>query len=501
MGNVVSGLRGFSIGLGSGSLWSDQNRSVRSLSVASSHREVFSARMDTVEDVFDSLDKCIQSRFQSNCKLVMEKFEAAAEEARRSNRHESKQHELALYKHQLQHNHTKQRLEKVQRQLIILKHIASFSDSSAECQQSQQIQELTPRKMQLAIHVWGQLMKCLSVTVDFDEKLFVRPMAVLEVPACIPFHMKGLQELNMLVKGFVPLQQLRTLAGRASTQIRGLSTLSSGNGSNQTDANPPARSFALGQLIIPSDLALHPRNGQVFVTESGSHRIHVFSPMLKPIRVFGSYGRNPGQLMRPSQLEFSVGGTYLLVLDKGNNCVRIYDSAHGLYLRTICSRSDMLYDMLYPVNVRVDPFNTIYILDSRNSRIARYSMDGTMLGFIGGPDAVAPIGHALSMCILDNGFVCVLLSDRDGILVLRPDGSPVVEIYRPRELYNVAQILRGSDNSLLAVSHRGTVLSVTLTEDVFSLGTVGGLCRCALAQDGCLYYLQKEDDSIALCKS
>ncbi len=78
-----------------------------------------------------------------------------------------------------------------------------------------------------------------------------------------------------------------------------------------------------GQFNRPRDARVH-SSGEIFVSDANNYRIEVFSHEGKFLRMFGSKGRGPGQLLRGHGLEFSVDHARLYVVDVDNNRISVF---------------------------------------------------------------------------------------------------------------------------------------------------------------------------------
>ena len=77
-----------------------------------------------------------------------------------------------------------------------------------------------------------------------------------------------------------------------------------------------------GELDYPVSVAVDSR-GMVFICESRSHRISVFTTEGRYIKSFGRHGTKPGEFNHPRWLAVDDCGV-LCVCDGDNDCVQIY---------------------------------------------------------------------------------------------------------------------------------------------------------------------------------
>ena len=78
-----------------------------------------------------------------------------------------------------------------------------------------------------------------------------------------------------------------------------------------------------GDLLLPYGIAIN-KDGYIFVSESGNHRISVFTPGGKFERCFGSKGSEGGKFDTPRHVCFNHLGQ-LVVCDEQNQRVQLFD--------------------------------------------------------------------------------------------------------------------------------------------------------------------------------
>ncbi len=132
-----------------------------------------------------------------------------------------------------------------------------------------------------------------------------------------------------------------------------------------------------GQFNGPRDARVS-RTGEIFVSDGNNHRIQVFDSKGKYVRMFGSKGRNPGQLLRAHGLEFSPDGSKLYVVDVDNNRVSAYEPATGKLLFQFGRQGDGPGDFRDAHGLGVAPNGDI-IVSNYFGPTQRFSADGKFL--------------------------------------------------------------------------------------------------------------------------
>ena len=142
-----------------------------------------------------------------------------------------------------------------------------------------------------------------------------------------------------------------------------------------------------GYLNGPSGIAVD-RNGSVLVVSGGltsplrGFFVQKFTANEDFVRMWGTDGFGPGQFETPTGIAVDEDGN-VYVADSGNNRVQKFSST-GRYIRQWGSMGDGL--LRGPTDVAVDPQGTVYVVDSRNRKVQKFSSTGAFLGKWGSPD-------------------------------------------------------------------------------------------------------------------
>lgn len=79
-------------------------------------------------------------------------------------------------------------------------------------------------------------------------------------------------------------------------------------------------------LFFRSKKLLYDCKGNIYLLDSGNHRILVFDQNGIFVKKMGSVGQGPGELLNPSDFEL-IGDSLLVVADDGNNRIQILDNS------------------------------------------------------------------------------------------------------------------------------------------------------------------------------
>lgn len=142
-----------------------------------------------------------------------------------------------------------------------------------------------------------------------------------------------------------------------------------------------------GQLRSPKGIATD-KDGFLYVADSQNHRVQVFSPEGIFVREWGSQGMAPGQFQEPWGVAVASDGT-VYVADTWNHRIQVFDR-QGTYLREWgvfgetgedVSRDGAFYG---PRGLALDADGNLYVTDTGNKRVLKYSPQGVLLGAVGG---------------------------------------------------------------------------------------------------------------------
>jgi len=135
-----------------------------------------------------------------------------------------------------------------------------------------------------------------------------------------------------------------------------------------------------GQFYEPSGVALD-NNGNVYVADYLNNRIQKFSSSGSYITQWGVYGNGAGQFNMPFGLAVSSSG-YVYVADTGNNRIQQFDLL-GTYTGQIGSSTPNsgsgTGQFNQPYGVAVDTNGNIYVADTYNNRIQTFTSSGVYI--------------------------------------------------------------------------------------------------------------------------
>jgi DNA-binding beta-propeller fold protein YncE len=188
-----------------------------------------------------------------------------------------------------------------------------------------------------------------------------------------------------------------------------------------------------GKLLFPTGVCIS-REGEVFVSDTGNHRICVFSTSGKFKRQWGKYGWSRSDLIAPAGIAVTDKRVY--VADGGNDRVQVFD-LDGKPLQSIGSFGTDNGKFRRPVSVALDRDGKLFILDRDNSRIQVFDARGEFVSQWGqwGPFPGMVEGPQGLCTHVGQVFIADTLNHR--IQVFEPDGKPAyqwgIHAFMPRD--------------------------------------------------------------------
>ncbi len=137
-----------------------------------------------------------------------------------------------------------------------------------------------------------------------------------------------------------------------------------------------------GQLNAPKGLATGP-DGNLYVADSGNHRVQVFDRTGQFVRGWGQQGSGPGEFQEPWGLAVAQDGT-VYVADTWNHRIQVFD-AQGTF-KAEWTRAGGL-GFYGPRDIAIDKDGHVFVTDTGNKRILKFSPTGELLGDWGTPGA------------------------------------------------------------------------------------------------------------------
>ena len=134
------------------------------------------------------------------------------------------------------------------------------------------------------------------------------------------------------------------------------------------------RTIGQGKLQYPRDVLVH-SSGLVYVADEGNHCIAVFSQEGELVRAFGSKGGGKGEFNYPSGLATSPDGHHLYVSDRNSHRVQVF-TLEGQFVWEFDTQSDQL---VRPHGLTVTSDGGVLVADKGNNRVAVFDKKGGLV--------------------------------------------------------------------------------------------------------------------------
>ena len=180
------------------------------------------------------------------------------------------------------------------------------------------------------------------------------------------------------------------------------------------------RGSAAGMLSQPWGVAVNERN-EIVVTDSGNHRIQVFSSDGTFLRSFGREGEKQGEFNCPRGIAFDISKNEgIFVVDRSNHRVQFFND-QGEYLNHFGEEGNLDHHLRNPLGLSVDCEGNIIVADSGNKLVKIFSQSGQLLQKIGGEGSFTLPFHCVQydkyLIVSDYNEHCIKVHDRDGNFV------------------------------------------------------------------------------------
>lgn len=137
----------------------------------------------------------------------------------------------------------------------------------------------------------------------------------------------------------------------------------------------------LPEMKQPTGIAFDKVTGNLFVVDTGAHRVNVFKPDGTLAFALGGRGDGAGAFNYPTLLWFDAEG-HLYVTDSLNFRIQIFNR-NGNYLSGFGQAGDGLGDNVRPKSVATDSHGHVYVVDALHHALQIYDISGRYLLSVG----------------------------------------------------------------------------------------------------------------------
>jgi DNA-binding beta-propeller fold protein YncE len=144
------------------------------------------------------------------------------------------------------------------------------------------------------------------------------------------------------------------------------------------------------EFIYPTDIAIGP-DGALYISEYGgdsehggdAERVHVFDSDHSFLREWGQHGEKTGEFNRAMAIQVDARGD-VYVCDTANHRIQRF-TAGGLFRGVIGEAGSEPGELKYPYDFVLAPDGSMLVCEYGNNRISRFSADGSFVASLGGP--------------------------------------------------------------------------------------------------------------------
>ncbi|MFQ5514445.1 MAG: 6-bladed beta-propeller [Myxococcota bacterium] len=170
---------------------------------------------------------------------------------------------------------------------------------------------------------------------------------------------------------------------------------------------------ATGRLRKPINIAVDPE-GYRWVADTGHRRLMIYDPQGRYVRALGDPER-----WVPTDVVFFEDRAY--VVDVENGRVVVLDRETGEELDRIGRKGSGRGELFFPTNIALDAEGNLYVADTGNARVLKFSRDGEPLQEFGG------LGRGLGQLVRPKGVAV----DREGRVYVADAAFENVQIFAP----------------------------------------------------------------------
>ena len=213
-----------------------------------------------------------------------------------------------------------------------------------------------------------------------------------------------------------------------------------------------------GAFYRPQGMDMAP-NGDIYVADTGNHRLQRFDSMGRFLGAWGQEGRSDGQFLEPFDVAVDSSGV-VYVLDSALGWVQRF-SPEGRFL----GKAEDL-GVYNPRGIEVGPDGNVYIADTGSNRILKLTPDGRVLAWFGtvgsGPgEMLQPVDVAVD----ERGVVYVVDNHNQRIEIFDSEGGYLGEWTLPwSNTFDMPRIAIGARGQVLLTDAAGGRVWMYTTE-------------------------------------
>ena len=181
----------------------------------------------------------------------------------------------------------------------------------------------------------------------------------------------------------------------------------------------------------PRDVAIDPATKNIFITDSGNHRVHVYSAQFE-FKYYIGEEEGVGKMSQPWGL--CICNNTLYVTQWWSHCVKSYTISNGEVFRKIGHFGSELGEFSFPEGIAMNLQNDIFVCDSKNNRLQVFTSELKFIKVLGETSLNSPR--------------CVRIAPSSGDVIVLDHGDKCVHVFSPEGELKLDMITQGKDEQV-----------------------------------------------------